>query len=95
MFARITHYKMKPEATETAIATLNNLKNEIMSLPGMVHFINTMNSDGSGCVVSVVESKEISDANQEAVGKIWAIFADYLESEPEGAGFNVIANWNK
>lgn len=95
MFARITHYKMKPEATETAIATLNKLKDEIMALPGMIHFVNTMNSDGSGCVISVVESQEISDANQEAVGKIWAVFADHLEGKPEVAGFNVIANWSK
>lgn len=95
MFARITRYKMKPEATEAATAKLNQMKSEIMALPGMIHFVNSMNSDGSGYVVSVVESKEISDANQQAVGKIWAVFAEYLESEPEGAGFDVIANWSK
>ncbi len=95
MFARITHYKMKPETTDSAIAKLNSLKDDIMALPGMVHFVNTMNSDGSGCVVSLVESREVSDANQESVARIWAAFADHLEGIPEGHGFDVIANWSK
>lgn len=95
MFARVTHYKMNPESRETATTTLNQMKEKIMALPGMVHFVNMMNSDGSGCVVSVVESQEISDANQEAVGEIWAVFADHLEGTPEAAGFDVIANWSK
>ncbi len=94
MFARITHYKMKAESTETAIAKLNGLKEDIMALPGMIQFVNTMNSDGSGCVVSIVESREVSDANQESVANIWAAFADYLEGAPEGHGFDVIANWS-
>ncbi len=94
MFARITHYKMKPESVESATATLNQMKDKIMSLPGMVQFVNTMNSDGSGCVISVVESQAISDANQEAVGQIWAVFADHLEGTPEATGFDVTANWS-
>ena len=94
MYARITRYKMKPEATDAAIAQLNQMKSQIMALPGMIHFVNSMNADGSGYVVSLVESQEISDANQESVAKIWAAFADYLESQPEGGGYNVVANWS-
>ncbi len=95
MFARITHYKMKPESNQAVTDRLHQMKDQIMALPGMVQFLNTMNSDGSGCVVSIVESREISDANQEAVGKIWAQFASDLESQPEASGFDVIANWGK
>ena len=54
----------------------------------MVQFPDSINSDGSGCVASIVESKAVSDANQEAVGKIRAQFAGDLETESEASGFD-------
>ena len=93
MHMRVTHYKMKPEAIETATAMLHEMKPQIMALPGMQQFINTINSDGSGCVISVVESREISDANEAAVQSIWALYSDFLQAVPEASGFDVIVDW--
>ncbi len=92
MFARITKYRMKPEAIEAAKAKLNELKPRIMSMPGMRNFINVMNSDGSGYVISVVENEQVSNANQEAVQALWANFADYLAEPPSAEGFDVLMN---
>jgi len=92
MFARISRYRMKPESVDAAMALLNELKPQIMSLPGMLNFINVMNEDGSGYVVSVVESEEISNANQDKVQAIWARFADHLAEPPVIEGFNVLMN---
>lgn len=94
MFARITHYKMKPGTREAAIAQLEQMKGDIMALPGLKQFINTMNEDGSGYVISVVESKEISDANAERVKELWGQWGEYLESVPTPEGFDIIANWS-
>lgn len=94
MFARITNYKMKPESIDAAMALLEQLKPQIMGMPGMVRFINAIDENGAGCVVSVVESQEISDANQEAVQAMWANFAEFLESPPTPQGFGVIADWS-
>ena len=93
MFARVTHYKMKPDSVPEAMAKLDQMKPQIMALPGMVQFVNTVNDDGTGCVVSIVESREISDANAGAVQQIWAAFADYLMEAPVPEGFEVTANW--
>jgi len=95
MFARITQYKMKPGMRESATAKLNDLKSQIMDMPGMHCFTNVMNEDGSGFVVSVVESEETSNANAPKVAEIWGQFADYLESPPSPAGYDVIAHWHK
>ncbi|MGH1407761.1 MAG: hypothetical protein ACRBBJ_14490 [Rhodomicrobiaceae bacterium] len=95
MYARVTHYKMKPESVEIATAMLEQMKDPIMSLPGLKQFINSINADGTGCVYTIVESKEISDANQNAVASIWAQFSEHLEQAPEAQGFDVIANWSK
>ena len=92
MFARITKYRMKPESVETAKAKLIELKPQIMSLPGMKNFINLMNEDGNGCVVSIVESKDLSEANQDRVQALWAQFADHLAEPPVVDGFDVLMN---
>ena len=67
MHMRVTHYKMKPDAMEAATAKLHDIKAQIMALPGMHQFTNSANADGTGCIVSLVESREISEANQSAV----------------------------
>jgi len=93
MFARVTTYKMKPESIETATAILHQMKAQIMALPGMKQFINTINADGSGCVISIVESKEISDANEAATQAIWSHYKDHLTAVPEATGYEVIVDW--
>ncbi|NNK77822.1 MAG: hypothetical protein HKP40_03830, partial [Litoreibacter sp.] len=94
MYARVTPYKMKPGTKETATALLEEMKPSIMALPGLVHFVNVMNDDGSGYVISVIESQEISDANQDKVMAIWGRFAEHLEAMPQPQGFDLIANWS-
>ncbi|MBW4708685.1 hypothetical protein KX928_12920 [Roseobacter sp. YSTF-M11] len=94
MFVRVTHYKMKPESVPVMTEKLNELKPQIMALPGIHQFINTLNEDGSGCVVSVVESREISDANASAVAALWANFQDHLTAPPNAGGYDVIVNWS-
>ncbi|HSM40911.1 MAG TPA: hypothetical protein VK862_09175 [Afifellaceae bacterium] len=90
MYARVTKYRMKPEAMNDSIALLEQLKPEIMALPGMIQFINVANEDGNGYVVALVESKEVSDANKDRVAQIWARFTDFLADFPEPAGYNVL-----
>ncbi|WP_299783505.1 hypothetical protein [uncultured Roseobacter sp.] len=93
MFARVTHYRMKPESVEAAMAMLDTMKPQIMALPGMHQFINTMNDTGEGCVISLVESREISDANAGAVQALWSQFQEHLAAPPSAEGFDVIADW--
>lgn len=93
MFARVTHYKMKSGSRDATTEILNSLKSQIMSMPGMHNFINVANEDGSGYVISVVESEAVSNANAAKVTELWGAFSDYLEAAPKPLGFDVIANW--
>ena len=95
MYGRITPFKMKPGSRDAATKLMNSLQSDIMGLPGMNHFINVMNDDGSGYVVSLIESKEISDGNTERVRQIWGNFAEHLEAMPTPEGYDVIAEWGK
>lgn len=94
MFTRITSYKMKPETLAEATALLEQLKPQVMAMPGMVRFINAHDDTGAGYVVSIVDSEEASDANHEAVQAMWANFAQFLEEPPVPKGFAVIADWS-
>lgn len=93
MFARITPYKMKPGTREAATKLMETLRGQILGLQGMKHFINVMNEDGKGYVISIVESEEASNANMEKVKALWANFADHLEAMPTPEGYDVIADW--
>ena len=56
MYARVTRFKMKQGSVEQAKGMIEPMKAQIMGLPGVVQFINTINDDGSGCVISINES---------------------------------------
>ena len=93
MVARITKYKVRAAARDEAIEILNSLKKRIMSLQGMQQFINTMNPDGSGYVITLVRSAEDVEKNESDAQEIWSNFGQFLESEPMPEDFEVIANW--
>ena len=94
MFARVTQYKMKPGSVEAAKKLMNDLKPQIMALEGLKSFTNAINEDGNGCVVSLVESREMSDANAAQVSALWAKFADHLEEPPTPNGYDVFVDWS-
>jgi hypothetical protein len=93
MYARVTPFKMKPDSLDDATKLIHQLKDQVMGLPGMIQFIDCVQKDGSGYIVAVVESREVSEQNQERVMAIWANFKDHLEKMPTPAGYDVIANW--
>ncbi|MGJ8616919.1 MAG: hypothetical protein ACSHWS_08745 [Sulfitobacter sp.] len=95
MFARVTHYQIKPDSVEKAKALTEQLKPKIMALPGIHSFINMIGDDGKGCVVSLVESREMSDGNAQAVQALWSNFTDHLASAPTAEGYDVFVNWSK
>ncbi len=92
MFARVTTFRMKPDRIAEAEAKLNELIPQIMSMPGLKSFTNVIDSEGNGVVMSVVESEEISNANQEQVAQIWAAFSDFLSEPPSANGYRVLSH---
>lgn len=94
MFSRVTPYQLKPGARDAAIATMNEMKADIMALPGLKQFINVIGEDGKGYVISVVESKEASDGNMERVKALWGRMRPHLAEMPVPEGGDVVADWS-
>ncbi len=65
-----------------------------MGMPGIHNFINVLNDDGSGYVISVVESEATSNANATKVAELWGAFSDHMEATPKAEAYDVIANWS-
>ncbi|WP_323766457.1 hypothetical protein [Marinovum sp.] len=93
MYARITPYKMKPGTREAAEAKIEEVKDQILDLPGMQRFLCVMNDDGSGYIVSTVSDKATSEGNADKVKAIWANFSEFLEEMPAPQGYDVVADW--
>ena len=95
MFARITHYKMKPEMVADAKAKVAELQSKIMGMEGLMQFINVVDeTTGEGYVVSIAASQEQAEANAETAKAIWGMFADHLVEMPTPMGYDVVANWS-
>lgn len=94
MFSRVTPYQLKAGERDAAIATMNEMKADIMALPGLKQFINVIGEDGKGYVISVVESKEASDANMERVKALWGRMGPHLAAMPTPEGGDVVADWS-
>lgn len=92
MYARVTKYKVKHDKIDAARRLLNTMKPQIMAIPGLKQYLNVMDADGDGYVISVVESKAVSDASQAAVGKIWSAFGDLLVEPVVPGGYDVLVN---
>lgn len=93
MFSRVTPYQLKPGAHDAAITTMNEMKTEILALPGLKQFINVLNEDGSGFVISVVQDQATSDANMERVKALWGKMGPHLAEMPVPKGGEVVADW--
>lgn len=94
MFARVTNFKMKAEDLDDATALVNSLRDQILGLPGLHQFINVINQDGRGYILSFYDSEAVANANPGKVAEIWLAFASHLEVPPSAAGFDVVANWS-
>ncbi|WGH78223.1 hypothetical protein [Jannaschia ovalis] len=93
MIARITTFKFKKDKRAAAIKTMEKLKPQIMGLPGMAHFINAIDEEGHGYVVSLVKDRKTSEQSREKVSELWSQFAEYLEGKPEPRTYDVVADW--
>jgi len=94
MFARVTKYKMKTSSIDAAKAQVEQMKDQIMALPGLQQFINVIDDEGNGYVISIVTDKATSDANADKVKALWGQLADHLEAMPVPEGFDVNNNWS-
>ena len=82
MQARITRFKMRPEAADEARTLMETLKDDIMGQPGVRHCLIVMNGDGSGNVIAMIDAAGNSPEAVDRVRGLWHKFHDYLEAVP-------------
>ena len=89
MYARITTLRINPEKLDEIKALAEEIKPEVMAIPGMKYWFDTANEDGSCAVIAVYESQEAAEAAKSTASEIFARFAEYMESEPQPQGYHV------
>ena len=93
MYARITPFKMKPGSKDAATKLVDGLKSQIMALPGIQQFINVIDNDGAGYVISLTDVETPTPETNEKIKQIWGGFAEHLEAMPQASSYDLIAHW--
>jgi heme-degrading monooxygenase HmoA len=93
MYAKVTRYRTKPGMAAEAVALMEQMKGQIMSLPGLKQFLNIMDEDGAGYVIGIWTDKEAAYANADREEQMWAAYSDHLEPVEAAQGHEVRANW--
>jgi len=92
--ARITQFRIKSDARDAATAKLEELKPQILALPGMQRFIQVVGEDGNGYVISLIDDEAVSTPGSEQIKAIWSEFGEHLVAPPEPpVTYSVLANW--
>jgi hypothetical protein len=90
VYTRITTYRAKVGRLEEAQAKLGTMIPEIMSIPGIVHWISAGNPDGACVVVAIYENKAAADAAIPRAQELFGRFAEYYDSPPQPLGYEVL-----
>jgi len=92
MYAKITMYHCKTDKLNEAIALVEKLKPESMGIPGLKHMFCTGNEDGNCALIGIYESREAAEAAVDTVRELFARFAEYIDSELQQLGYEVLAH---
>ncbi len=94
MHARITKFRIKPDAAEAATAKLEEMRPRITALPGMQHFIHVANDDGEGYVIALIDDQNVNNPPTAKIQAIWSEFSEHLAAPPEAPmTYRVLANY--
>lgn len=91
MYARITTYQMRPEKMQEAGELTEQLRPEIMALPGIKFWFNVGNPDGSCATIAIYDSRESAKAATDAARGLFGRFSEYLASDLNPQGYEVLA----
>lgn len=92
MYARITTYHCKIEMLNDAIALVEKMKPEIMGIHGLKHWFSTDSEDGNCALIAIYNSREAAEAATDAVRDLFGRFAEYIDSEIQPLGYEVLVH---
>lgn len=96
MFARIVSYNLNTETWDDALATLDTVKGQLETFPGLRFWVSVGDRDsGKGTAMAVYESKEALEAATDQVREILAGFSGFFTSPPTVDVGEVLAHINK
>ncbi len=83
MFARITHYQIKPDHIDEMVNQLDQIKSAVQEIQGLVVSYTSWNDDGAGVTAAYYESEAAAEAAVDQIKAIWGGLAEHLAGPPE------------
>jgi quinol monooxygenase YgiN len=92
MYTRISTFLIKPGTRQQAADLANELKPEIMKLPGIRQWIYAVGEDEKGVVVAVYDDADAAKSASEAALALFGRFAKFMATPPEAHEYEVENN---
>lgn len=90
MFARITTYQGDPARLDEMIAKMDEIKNQVKAISGVVDVYSVWRADGRGVVTAIYDSQAAAEAATPQVQAIWGGLADLLTGKPESETYDQV-----
>jgi len=82
MHARITRFKIKPEALSSVVEGLPRIREATSKIAGGVANYAVWNDDGTGAAIAIYESEAFAEAARDQIEAIWTGMAEALLEPP-------------
>ena len=93
MHARITRYELKPDRLEEANAIIEQIRPQILQIPGLKEYLSFRSFDGTrGTAITIYESRAHAEASMQKALQLWVKLTEFLVSTPESEGYELIAH---
>ncbi|MFQ5967211.1 MAG: antibiotic biosynthesis monooxygenase family protein [Acidimicrobiia bacterium] len=84
MYARITTMAVIPERIDEVLGQLNEVRNQVESIPGLKHWFSTSDKgSGEGVVIAIYDTKENADAAASKAQQIRDEFTEFFLKPPD------------
>ena len=82
MYARVTHYEVRPEKIKEAHDLFQEAQAIVRKASGLKSFTNVMREDGKGLILALYENKAAAGAAAPLVREYWMRFTSVLAAPP-------------
>lgn len=90
MHARVTRYEVKLDQVEEADRILEQIRPEVMNIPGLKEYVSLRSDDGTKRIaITVYETQQHADNAIPRALRLWARLTKVMAATPESGAYSV------
>ena len=91
MHARVTRYQVKPDQVDEADRLLEQIRPDVMKIPGLREYLSLRSEDGTKRIaITVYESQQHAQNAIPRALKLWSRLTEVMAITPESGAYTVV-----